>query len=64
MNCVQVVSNEDNVLKATHTTPIRRYIDDMTFTFYTVKRAGAGKSGCNVVVSQEEMRILRRQIDI
>ncbi|XP_064647616.1 uncharacterized protein LOC135500237 [Lineus longissimus] len=29
----KLVSNEGNVVKATHTTPVKEYVDDLSFTF-------------------------------
>ncbi|CAG7825685.1 unnamed protein product [Allacma fusca] len=38
-----------NTLKATHTTPVKRYVDDLTFSFYP----NTATSGCNVVGHSE-----------
>jgi len=38
------ISLDGNVLKAIHTTPVRKYIDDLTFTFQTNSKT----KGCDV----------------
>ena len=40
----QLKSDTNNVIKATHTTPVKHYIDDLTFTL-----TGSG-TNCNVQV--------------
>lgn len=40
-----VKSFEDNVLKATHETPKKHYIDDQTYTFKNVSSAGCTVQG-------------------
>merc|ERR1711963_771513 len=36
-NCLyKLVSSEQNTLKGTHTTPVKRYVDNMTFEFETI----------------------------
>lgn len=42
----QFTSEADTVLKATHTTPVKHYVDDLTFTFTAVD-----STNCKVHVS-------------
>jgi hypothetical protein len=45
-----LVSNKGNEIKATHATPVKEYIDDLTFTF-----SGAKDNPCTCDVSISEL---------
>ena len=46
----QYLSTEGNVVKATHTTPVKGYVDDLEFTF-----TDAADGTCSMHVSQNDV---------